>query len=100
MIWTKLQLEEQDRLEELSLVLKALDGMADLDIKKIEESKGLPSFPAKAPVEIVADYLSLVRQHLIEVELEGPNSTLGANLLRRTPVDIVLTCPNVRSSDW
>ena len=97
MVWTKLELEEQDRLEELDLVLKALDGMANLDLSRIVGSRGLPAYPAKEPVEIVTDYLSLFREHFVEVELEGVNSTIGANLLRRTPIDIVLTCPIVRT---
>lgn len=92
MIWTKLQLEEQSRLEELDLIVKALDGMSNLGLRQITESRGLPSYPAKEPIEIVTEYLSLVCQHLIEAEL---NRRYGPELLRRTPINLVVTCPNV-----
>ncbi|OCT45382.1 Hsp70 family protein [Cladophialophora carrionii] len=78
MIWTKLQLEEQHRLDELDLLLKALDGMANLNLNPIVGNRGLPSYPAKEPVGIVTDYLSRLRAHFVEKELT---------------VDIVLTCP-------
>lgn len=95
MVWTKLQLEEQGRLDELELVLKALDGMANLDLTQIVGSRGLPAYPSKEPVEIVTDYLTLFREHFVETDLRGVNSAIGAPLLRRTPIDIVLTCPIV-----
>ena len=98
MVWTKLQLDEQDRVDELELVLKALEGMANLDLSKIQSSKGLPAYPAKEPVDVVADYLSLLRAHLIDNDLEGSYATIGQALLRRTPIDVVLTCPIVRNN--
>ncbi|EXJ56124.1 hypothetical protein A1O7_09055 [Cladophialophora yegresii CBS 114405] len=93
MIWTKLQLEEQDRLDELDLLLKALDGMANLNLNAIVGSRGLPSYPAKEPVGIVTDYLSRLCAHFVDKELTGGHGRIGLHLLRRTPVDIVLTCP-------
>ncbi|ETI21666.1 hypothetical protein G647_08013 [Cladophialophora carrionii CBS 160.54] len=93
MIWTKLQLEEQHRLDELDLLLKALDGMANLNLNAIVGNRGLPSYPAKEPVGIVTDYLSRLRAHFVEKELTGDHGTIGVHLLHRTPVDIVLTCP-------
>jgi hypothetical protein len=95
MIWTKLELDEQDRLEELDLLLKALNGMADLELNQIAGAQGLPSYPAKEPEEIIADYLHFMRAHLVEHELEGPLSNFGANWLRRVTVDVVVTCPLV-----
>jgi hypothetical protein len=99
MIWTKLQLQEQGRLDELDLLLKALDGMANLDLEPIVGSRGRPSYPAKEPVEIVTDYLSRLRAYFLDNELNGDHGTIGVSLLRRTPIDIVLTCPIVSKPD-
>jgi hypothetical protein len=98
MIWTKLQLEPQERLEELELLLKALDGMKNLNLERIEGSRGLPSYPAKEPVEVVTDYLTLLRTHFVEKDFAGEHGAIGRPLLRRTPIDIVLTCPIVRAT--
>ncbi|EXJ65941.1 uncharacterized protein A1O5_10917 [Cladophialophora psammophila CBS 110553] len=57
-IWTKLEHEEQDRPRELDLPLKALDGMANLDLSEIDGISGLSAYPAKEPVQIVTDYRS------------------------------------------
>ena len=92
LVWTKLELEEQGRLEELDVILKALDGMQNLDLNHIKRSMGMPVYPAKEPVEIVTDYLSLVREHLIQ---EDMLHSLGQATLDRTPIDLVLTCPTV-----
>lgn len=90
---TKLELEQQDRLEELDLILKALDGMKNLDIDHIVKSKGLPAYPTKTPTDIITDYLSMVREHIITEDLIP---ALGA-VFERDPIDLVLTCPTIWS---
>ena len=98
MMWTKLQLNEQKRLDELDLLWKALEGMADLGLEEIQRSRGLPAYPAKEPVDVVTDYLSLLRAHFVETDLEGDRATIGRPTLRRAPIDLVLTCPSVRTA--
>jgi hypothetical protein len=92
LLWTKLELLTQNRGEELDHILRALEGMQDLNFEYIERSLGLPEYPAKEPVEIITDYLSLVREHVIERDLIP---TLGRELFERTPIDLVVTCPTV-----
>lgn len=94
LLWTKLELLTQNRGEELDHILRALEGMKNLNFEHIEKSRGLPEYPAKEPVEIITDYLSLVREHVIERDLIP---TLGRELFERTPVDLVVTCPTVSS---
>lgn len=92
LLWTKLELEKQDREEELDHVLRALNGMKDLDFHHIAMSRGLPDYPAKEPSEIISDYLSLVREHVIEQDIV---QFLGRAFFERTPIDLVVTCPTV-----
>jgi hypothetical protein len=94
MTWTKLQLDQQDqqdRLEELKGILKSLKATESLDQEQIRRERGLPSFHAKEPVDIVADYLSEVRQVVVR-ELRN---TLGHAMVSRLITDIVITVPAV-----
>lgn len=91
LVWTKLQLDEQKRTEELSMILDALIGTNNLDFEIIRQSRGLPSYPAKDPVEVVADYLEKVRQVLWANLLQ----TFGPVVLQTIPVDLVFTVPAV-----
>jgi hypothetical protein len=92
MIWTKMELDQQGRQQELQWILDALIGMNNLDIHEIRRTNGLPSYPAKEPVEIVADYLSRVRAELI-TEL---NERHGSAVLAIMVIDLVVTVPAVR----
>jgi hypothetical protein len=91
MIWTKLQLDQQERVEELRLILKSLIATDNLDYERIRRERGLPSFPAKEPVDIVADYLGKVREVVVEQLLR----TFGRVLMSRIITDIVITVPAV-----
>ncbi|OCK87440.1 uncharacterized protein K441DRAFT_682663 [Cenococcum geophilum 1.58] len=66
MVWTKMELDQQGRKQELKSILDALVGMKNLDLGEIRKENGLPSYPAKEPVDIVADYLSKVREHVLK----------------------------------
>lgn len=88
MINTKLELDLQDnKSEELDLILQALEGMDDLNFEHVKMSKGYPSYTWKGPEDIVADYLEKVFQ-CVPAALNLPTEYLD-----RIPVDIVVTVP-------
>ncbi|KAI9867895.1 MAG: hypothetical protein M1813_007717 [Trichoglossum hirsutum] len=89
--WTKLELEQQERPDELRMILSALIGMNDLDYSKIVESDGLPKYPTKDPVDIVAEYLSKIREYLVHTLRE----IYTVEYLLTTAVDLVITVPAV-----
>lgn len=91
LVWTKLELGQQRRPEELRMILDALNGMENLNFDAIRRSGGLPAYPAKDPVDIVADYLTYVREHLMENLVQD----YGAHYISTVPVDIVFTVPAV-----
>ncbi len=88
---TKLQLEYQDRLEELKRVLEAVQGMRSLDISKIDQSNGLALSYSKDPEAIVADYLTGIREWFMEYL----RSIYDTTYLELTPIDLVITVPAV-----
>lgn len=91
MINTKLELDLQDnKSDELDLILQALDGMDDLNFEHVKISKGYPAYTWKGPGDIVADYLTKVFQAVL------PAMNFPAEYLARVPVDIVITVPVVR----
>jgi hypothetical protein len=90
-VWTKLELDQQERPEELVLILKALDGMKNLDPEKIREADRFPSYPAKDPVDIVAEYLTKAREYV----RDHPPNRLHPTYLSMTPIDLVVTVPAV-----
>jgi hypothetical protein len=91
LVWTKLELAQQRRPEELRMILDALNGMENLDFDTIRRSGGLPEYPAKDPVDIVADYLTYVREHLMENLVQD----YGPHYISTVPVDIVFAVPAV-----
>ena len=91
LVWTKLELEQQERRDELWIILTALVGMNNLEYSKIVESAGLPQYPTKDPVDIVAEYLSKVREHLVHTIQNDYSSAY----LSTTIVDLVVTVPAV-----
>lgn len=94
MIWTKMELDQSDTIQELKWIKEALIGMRNLDLDAIRGENGLPSYPAKEPVDIVADYLSHLREQLLE-ELED-EERLGRAVLFSIVTDLVVTVPAVR----
>lgn len=92
--WTKLELDQQERPDELGLILKALDGMINLDARKIGGVYGFPSYPAKGPVDIIAEYLSRVREYV----KDKPAGKLDQTFLSITPIDLVFTVPAVSNA--
>jgi hypothetical protein len=92
--WTKLELDQQARPDELVLILKALDGMKNLDARKIPGADGFPSYPAKDPVEIIAEYLTQVREYV----KDNPPAGLHPTYLSTIPIDFIFTVPAVSNT--
>jgi hypothetical protein len=96
MIKTKLELDVQDnKSDELELTLQVLDGMKDLSFGYVKASNGYPEYTWKNPEEVVTDYLGKVYQAL-DRNLEKR----GKGMAQRLPVDIVVTVPVVRHSNF
>ncbi|KAF2495164.1 hypothetical protein BU16DRAFT_539159 [Lophium mytilinum] len=94
MINTKLELDVQDnKSDELELILQVLDGMKDLSFNYVRASGGYPEYTWKSPDEIVTDYLTKVYQAL-ESNLKTQIRDQG--IRQRLTVDIVVTVP----VDW
>lgn len=89
MINTKLELDVQDnKTDELELILAVLEGMNNLDFSNVKASRGYPEYTWKSPEEVVTDFLTKVFQ-VVEKEL----NKFSAEILSRLPVDIVITVP-------
>lgn len=93
LVWTKLELDEQRPSEELRMILEVLSGMGNLDLARLRGNGGLPSYPGKDPVDIVADFLGKVREHTL-IELAR---RYRPELLKTLPIDLVITVPAVWS---
>jgi len=91
---TKLELELQDSSGELDLILKALDGMHNLDFQYIR-AHGYPPYPCKRPEEIVGDFLAKVFDAFLEGMTTRLNEGFPQELRDRLPVDIVVPIPAV-----
>jgi len=92
-MWTKLELDDQNIHEELSMILQALDAMEDFDPAVIEREDGLPPYPALDPVDIAADYLRYVREYV----RDHPPRNLSTAVLTTLPIDLVVTVPAIWS---
>jgi hypothetical protein len=91
MVNTKLELDVQEnKLEELELILQVLEGTSNLKFESVKKSKGYPGYTWKNPEDIVADYLTQVFHHLNQVV-----AYFGPDLRAQIPVDIVITVPVV-----
>lgn len=88
---TKLQLEHQERLEELKNVLKAVRGMELLDLSRVDQSNGLALSYSKDPEDIVVDYLTGIREHLVPFI----QNLIPAAWLTSVPIDLIVTVPAV-----
>jgi hypothetical protein len=62
----KLELDPQQQLEELRMILDSLTGVKNLDFREIQKADRRPSYPSKEPVEIVGDFLSSIRECVVE----------------------------------
>lgn len=91
LVWTKLELDDCERPEELGLILTALRGMENLDFEHIREQKGLPSYPAREPEQVIADYLSEVRKYVM-AHLPGD---ISRTYFDTVSTDLVVTVPSV-----
>jgi hypothetical protein len=89
MKWTKLQLDQQSREQELEWILEALRGMKT-GMEKIDDEHGMPSYPAKNPGDIVADYLRHVRERVVTLL----KKIYGA-VFNDLPKEIVVSVPAV-----
>lgn len=91
MVNTKLELDVQEnKLDELELILQVLDGTKNLDISEIKKSQGYPEYTWKSPEEIVTDYLTKIFQYLNQ-RFEVFGDRLRSTML----VDVVITVPVV-----
>jgi hypothetical protein len=89
--WTKLELDQQERPDELKLILKALEGMKLMDPNHVPGAHRFSSHLAKDSVDIVADYLTRVREYV----RDHPPSGFHQAFFAVTPVDLVVTVPAV-----
>lgn len=89
--WTKLELDQQERPDELELILKALEGMQYLDPNHDQEANRFLSYFSKDQVDIVAEYLTRVREYV----RDHPPHGFHQAFLSVTPVDLVVTVPAV-----
>lgn len=91
MVNTKLELDVQEnKLDELELIIQVLDGTKNLDISEIKRSHGYPEYTWKSPEEIVTDYLTKIFQYLYQ-RFEVFGDRLRSTIL----VDVVVTVPVV-----
>lgn len=91
-VWTKLELDEQKRGDELKMLLELLTGIGNLDLTRFADRGGPPAYPGKDPVDIVADYLSHVKGQLIKnLEKTYPGVYMSM------AIDLVITVPAVWS---
>ena len=91
MVNTKMELDVQDnKLDELELLLQVLRGTSNLDFDHIKRSRGLPDYTWKPPEEVLEDYLTKIFEQVI------PAFDQFITLLRESMVvDLVITVPVV-----
>lgn len=96
MVNTKLELDVQDnKSDELNLILQVLDGMSDLNFDHVKDSRGSPDYTWKSPEDIVTDYLTHIFENLL-----NEVSYFGKERRDQMSVDVVVTIPVVSSSHF
>jgi hypothetical protein len=91
MVNTKLELDVQDnKIDELELLLQVLDGTRNLNFDQVKSSKGNPEYTWRDPEMIVKDFLEEVFK-VVHKKFED----VGSHVLGQTPIDIVITVPVV-----
>jgi hypothetical protein len=92
LILTKLQLEHQERIVELTSVLNALKALREVRISGINQNDGLARAYSKEPEQIMAEYLRGVREWLVE---KLPQYYDNAAWRSTIPIDLIVTVPSV-----
>ncbi|KAG0637899.1 hypothetical protein HOY80DRAFT_907084 [Tuber brumale] len=94
-VWTKLQLDEGQRREELKMLLALLSG--NLENMSIggsgEDDDNPPLYPGKQPQDVVADFLTGVNEHVVQTLIKQ----FSHRLLCTLQIEIVITVPAVWS---
>jgi hypothetical protein len=92
--WTKLELKPRTAVKELDVLLKLTEGL-DL-LRKLDEDDDLA---ADVPKHITKDAAGIIRDYLRDVAKEWGQhiKASGQFTLDNVPLDIVVTCPAVRS---
>ncbi|RPA89023.1 actin-like ATPase domain-containing protein [Choiromyces venosus 120613-1] len=94
-VWTKLQLDEGQKREELKMLLALLSG--NMENMSIGGSSGdddnPPLYPGKQPQDVVADFLTGVSQHVVQTLV----NQFSHRLLSTLQIEIVITVPAVWS---
>jgi hypothetical protein len=89
MMNTKLELDVQDdKLDELELIIQLLEGTCNLDFSHVKKSRGYPEYTWKEPEEIVTDYLTNIFKYL-----DRAIEYIGPQLRQSMAIDIVITTP-------
>jgi hypothetical protein len=92
MVNTKLELDVQDnKIEELELLLQVLDGTCNLKFEHVRNAKGDPEYTWRDPEHIVTDYLTEIFKVVQRTFQDS-----GTHAMGHVPVDIVITVPVVR----
>lgn len=68
--------------------------MNDMDMDVVRQEQGLPSYPAKEPVDIVSDYLSKVRAHVVD-RIYDEFKNMGRDYVDKIAKELVITVPAV-----
>lgn len=90
MLNMKLELNQNERAEELDMLLCLLEGTYDLDFEEIRGTDGAPEYTYKSPETIIKDFLTHV--------IDSLDAALALDIhdLRYTwPMDVVITVPVV-----
>jgi hypothetical protein len=93
-VWTKLQLEEGQKREELKMVLALLsENMEGLSLAGRSSDDNSPLYPGEQPQDVVADFLTGVSEHVVQTLIQE----FSHRLLSTIQIKIVITVPAVWS---
>lgn len=109
MVNTKLELDPQtSKFDELELTWYLLRGTGNLAFQHLKSIGPDPAYPSAPPKQIVQDYLRHIYESMWRKVPNGAGGSTGVftkidleNLIKtKTPVDIVITVPAVRSKSF